>query len=132
MQTSGKHTTRQLREFRVSFLECADEVKDANPAEVRRKLLQKIPPFMKSWVIEAEAKKDERTPTVQLVAIPGMSEQNVSDSVKLLIKVAPKKFTFREMGFTSWYLVTPCMQGWRSHCTKEKLTIARTPSKCHG
>ena len=99
MQTSGKHTTRQLREFRVSFLECADEVKDANPAEVRRKLLQKIPPFMKSWVIEAEAKKDERTPTVQLVAIPGMSEKNVSDSVKLLIKVAPKKSShFRKWG----------------------------------
>jgi hypothetical protein len=57
MPTSGKITSRQLREFQVNFLSCADEVQDTTPQEVRRILLQKLPPFMKTWVVEAEQKK---------------------------------------------------------------------------
>ena len=46
--TSGKITSRQLRELQVNFLGCADEVKDTNGAEIQRILLQKLPPFMKT------------------------------------------------------------------------------------
>ena len=60
MATTGKITSRQLREFQVNFLACADEVKDATPQEVRRLAMQKLPPFMKTWVIDAEQKRNEK------------------------------------------------------------------------
>ena len=62
LPTSGKITTRQLREFQVNFLACAEEVKDTNPQEISRVLLTKLPPFMRSWVVEREQKKSGTTP----------------------------------------------------------------------
>ena len=43
LPTTGKVTTRQLREFQMNFLSCAMEVKDAGVHEVRRLVMQKYP-----------------------------------------------------------------------------------------
>ena len=91
MPTAGKITTRQLREFQVNFLACADEVRDATPQEVRRQLMQKIPPFMKTWVVEMEQKKEREHPIVQLTFVDGLTEANILAMVQGLIGQVPDK-----------------------------------------
>ena len=66
LHTSGKVTSQQLREFQVNFLNCADDVKDTTPQEVRRVLMQKLTPWMKTWVVEAEQKRNEIGPLCKL------------------------------------------------------------------
>ena len=62
LPTTGKVTTRQLREFQMNFLSCAMEVKDAGVHEVRRLVMQKIPPYMRNWVVEREQKMNAPNP----------------------------------------------------------------------
>ena len=78
MATTGKITTRQLREFQVNFLACADEVKDATPQEMRRMAMQKLPPFMKGWIIDAEQKKEREKPLVQISLVEGLSAEDLA------------------------------------------------------
>jgi hypothetical protein len=91
MATTGKITTRQLREFQVNFLACADEVKDATPQEVRRMAMQKLPPFMKSWVVDAEQKKERENPLVQISLVEGLNEADLSANVFALIGERPTR-----------------------------------------
>ena len=85
MNTSGKISSKQLREFQVNFLSCADYVKDTTPQEVRRVLMQKLPPWMKTWVAEAEQKKERNRPIVQIIAVEGMTEESMKRTIKKLI-----------------------------------------------
>jgi len=91
MPTAGKITTRQLREFQVNFLACADEVRDATPQEVRRQLMLKIPPFMKTWVVEMEQKREREKPIVQITFVDGLSEIEIKNLVQGLIGESPEK-----------------------------------------
>ena len=91
LNTSGKISSKQLREFQVNFLSCADYVKDTTPQEVRRVLMQKLPPWMKTWVAEAEQKKERNRPIVQIVAVEGMTEESMKRSIKKLIGDPPIK-----------------------------------------
>ena len=91
MNTSGKISSKQLREFQVNFLSCADYVKDTTPQEVRRVLMQKLPPWMKTWVAEAEQKKERNRSIVQIIAVEGMTEESMKRSIKKLIGEPPIK-----------------------------------------
>ena len=91
MATAGKITTKQLREFQVNFLACAEEVKDATPQEVRRMAMQKLPPFMKNWVIEAEQKKEREHPLVQITLVEGLNEAELGENVRILTGERPTK-----------------------------------------
>jgi DNA-binding phage protein len=91
MNTGGKISSKQLREFQVNFLSCADYVKDTTPQEVRRVLMQKLPSWMKTWVAEAEQKKERNRPIVQIAAVEGMTEESMKRSIKKLIGEPPIK-----------------------------------------
>ena len=89
LPTSGKVTSRQLREFQVNFLACADDIKDLVPSEVRRMVLQKLPPFMGSWVIESERRLERENPIVQVHLKDGLREADILHAIKLLVGEAP-------------------------------------------
>jgi hypothetical protein len=91
MNTSGKISSKQLRELQVNFLSCADYFKDTTPQEVRHVLMQKLPPWMKTWVAEAEQKKERNRPIVQIIAVEGMTEESMKRSIKKLIGDPPIK-----------------------------------------
>jgi hypothetical protein len=91
LHTSGKVTSQQLREFQVNFLNCADDVKDTTPQEVRRVLMQKLTPWMKTWVVEGEQKKERNRPIVQIVALENMTESGMKKSIRDLIGESPLK-----------------------------------------
>ena len=91
LHTTGKVTSQQLREFQVNFLNCADDVKDTTPQEVRRVLMQKLTPWMKTWVVEGEQKKERNKPIVQIVALENMSEASMKKSIQDLIGEPPIK-----------------------------------------
>ena len=91
LHTSGKVTSQQLREFQVNFLNCADDVKDTTPQEVRRVLMQKLTPWMKTWVVEGEQKKERSRPILQIVALENMSESSMKKSIQDLIGEHPLK-----------------------------------------
>ena len=59
--TSSKNVRKigiqQLDEFRVNFKLAWVDVPDTTPQEARRVLLEKLPSFMRRWVVESEAKK---------------------------------------------------------------------------
>ena len=96
--TAGKITTRQLREFQVNFLACADDVRDATPQEVRRQLMLKLPPYMKAWVVEMEQKKEREKPIVQLTFADGLTETDVRLTVQNLTGVAPDRVAIMGRG----------------------------------
>ena len=60
-KSSGKYSVHAFDEFRVNFkLACAD-VPDTTKEEARRVLFDKLLPFMKKWVVEAEAHLEEKS-----------------------------------------------------------------------
>ena len=75
----------------MNFLNCADDVKDTTPQEVRRVLMQKLTPWMKTWVVEGEQKKERSRPIVQIVALENMSEAGMKKSIQDLIGEPPLK-----------------------------------------
>ena len=62
----GKIGVQQLDEFRVNFESAWVDVPNTTPEESRRILLEKLPPFMRRWVIESEAKKNEISPNCRI------------------------------------------------------------------
>ena len=53
----GKVTLQDFDEFRVSFKLALADVLDATPEVARRVLCDKLPPFMRKWVMDLEAKR---------------------------------------------------------------------------
>ena len=53
----GKIGIQPFDEFRVNFKLALADVLDVTSEETRRVLCEKLVPFMRKWVIEAEAKK---------------------------------------------------------------------------
>ena len=91
MPTSGKITTKILREFQVNFIACASEIKDTNPQEIRRLALQRLPAFMKSWVVEKEQKKEHQKPLLQIVVKEGLTDVAVRNSVRAMVGENPTR-----------------------------------------
>ena len=124
MNTNGKISSKQLREFQVNFLSCADYVKDTTPQEVRRVLMQKLPSWMKTWVAEAEQKKERNRPIVQIAAVEGMTEESMKRSIKKLIGEPPIK--------------TQCMGGnvyrvtFNDYELAKKIACISFPQDCRG
>ena len=69
----GKIGIQQFDEFRVNFKLALADVLDVTPEETRRVLCEKLVPFMRKWVIEAEAKKRKYHPLVELDMKEGLS-----------------------------------------------------------
>ena len=84
LPTAGKITTRQLREFQMNFLSCAMEVKDANVHEMRRLVMQKIPPYMRNWVVEREQKNERTKPMLQILGPEGLTLDELRDSTQAI------------------------------------------------
>ena len=93
LPTAGKITTKHLREFQVSFLASADDVKDCTPQETRRLLLLKIPPFMKNWVVDYEQKMDLESPIIQMVTKDGLTPDDMARVITAWFGETPKKVT---------------------------------------
>ena len=117
-KNSGKLTAQQFDEFRVNFRLALVDVPDATQDEARRILGEKIPPFMRKWVIEAEAKKMKSYPIVELLLKDGMATESVSQTVAQWVGRPPIKVETKKEGM---YLI---------HFDDEK--YARKLSELHG
>lgn len=109
----GKCTLQAFDEFRVNFkLACAD-VPDATREEARRILLEKLAPFMRKWVVEAESKKMRDHPLLE-VSIPTCpNPESCRASVDRWSGAAPTKVEAKGGG-SSW-LGCP-MTGMQKNC----------------
>ena len=63
---SGKWTVQAFDEFRVNFKLAFADVPDGNKEEARRVVLDKLTPFMRKWVIEAQAKRMRDKPICEM------------------------------------------------------------------
>ena len=93
LPTAGRVTCQEWEEFRVNFQIAFDNVKDASPGEARRLLMQKVPVFIYSWIVEEEDRRRTLKPTVKINVPFDFSETNVSASLKKIAKVEPTKVT---------------------------------------
>ena len=90
MNTSGKYSSKQLREFQVNFLSCADYVKDTTPGSAPR-VDAKTPSLDENMGGRSRAKKERNRPIVQIFAVEGMTEESMKRSIKKLIGDPPIK-----------------------------------------
>ena len=97
-RNSGKVTAQQFDEFRVNFRLALVDVPDATQEEARRVLGEKLHPFMRKWVIEAEAKKMKSRPIVELLLKDGMSVESVSSTVAQWVGAPPQKVETKRGG----------------------------------
>ena len=77
----GKIGVQQLDEFRVNFESAWMDVPNATPEESRRVLLEKLPPFMRKWVIESEARRMKSRPIIEFVAKENWERESLRGSV---------------------------------------------------
>ena len=94
----GKTTLQHFDEFRVNFKLALADVLDATPEEARRVLIDKLNPFMKKWVVEAEAKKMKTKCVVEITMRNGLSADTVSKSIQQWIGISPLKVESRGGG----------------------------------
>ena len=94
----GKIGVQQLDEFRVNFKLAWVDVPDATPEESRRVLLEKLPPFMRKWVVEAEARKMKNRPIIQLVAKENWELESLKQSVGQWVGAPPSKVEVKGRG----------------------------------
>lgn len=66
---SGKCSVQTFDEFRVHFKLACAYVPDVTKEEARRVLLEKLTPFMRKYVVEAESKKMRERPVCE-IALP--------------------------------------------------------------
>ena len=99
----GKITLQSFQDFMVNFKLAMADVPDTNPEDARRVLLDKIPPFMKAWVAEAELKKMRKKCMVELGCKPGMTSAMVVASVQNWTGSTPSRAEVRGGG-TYWVL----------------------------
>ena len=75
----GKIKVQNLKEFEVKFSDAWKDVSDSSPEEGHRVLLTKLPDWIRRWVMEEQDRISNQTPTVEFVAVPGMTPNQVSD-----------------------------------------------------
>lgn len=94
----GKITLQHFEEFRVNFKLAMADVVDVTPEEARRVLMEKLAPFMKSWVIEAESKRMKSKCVVELTMRDGLTPDGVKNTVKAWTGILPLKVEVRGNG----------------------------------
>ena len=77
----GKTNLQHFEEFRVNFKLAMADVLDVTSEEARRVLSEKLLPFMKRWIIEAEAKRMKNRPLVELIMKDGLSAATIQATV---------------------------------------------------
>ena len=94
----GKANLQHFEEFRVNFKLAMADVLDVTSEEARRVLSEKLLPFMKRWIIEAEAKKMKNRPLVELIMKDGLSAASIQAIVARWTGVTPQKVEIRGGG----------------------------------
>ena len=89
----GKTTAREWRDFEANFVSAWQNVEGATKEEARRLLLKKIPNFILNWVTEEEQKRSFDKPTIRINSPWDMTEQDMSDSIFVLIGKRATKVT---------------------------------------
>ena len=88
---SGRIGTREWRDFEASFITAWHGVEGATRDEARRLLLQKIPSFVLNWITEEEERRSISNPTIRMNSPWEMSEDEVANSIFVLIGKKPTK-----------------------------------------
>ena len=94
----GKLVLQHFDEFRVNFRLALADVPDATPDEARRVLCDKLPSFMRRWVVEAEAKRMKTQPIVELVLWENLNVPSVKASVAKWVAHSPNRVDVRGEG----------------------------------
>ena len=94
----GKVTLQDFDEFRVSFKLALADVLDATPEVARRVLCDKLPPFMRKWVVDLEAKRMKNKCVVELTMQDGLTPATVQATVKHWTGTTPSKVEVRGGG----------------------------------
>ena len=84
MRNEGKVNRREFNDFVLRFRVAWHRVKDATPEEARRLFLERVPNFISNWCLEEEDKKNAQNPVVKMVALPGLLEEGIKESVRQL------------------------------------------------
>ena len=56
--------------------------KNVTALEIHRMVMQKLPPFMRTWVVEKEQKNERNKPMFQILGPEGLSLEEVRDSTQ--------------------------------------------------
>ena len=90
LENFGKVDSTQLRDFETRFCLSQLDVKDATPLEAYQLLMERLPSFMRTWVIEEENRIASNHPRLCIKALDGMTAVDVLDNVQRLIGERPK------------------------------------------
>ena len=95
---AGRFNAQMFSDFRVNFKLALADVPDANPDEARRVLMDKLHPFMRRWVIDAETKRQREHPIVEFNIGVEIPLAKVRDSVQEMVDAAPRRVETRGGG----------------------------------
>jgi hypothetical protein len=94
----GRYTVQAFDEFRVDFKLAFADVPDGNKEEARRVLMEKLLPWMRKWVVEAEGKKMREKPVCDLLLPSSTSLASVCKSAQEWSGSAPTRVEDRGEG----------------------------------
>ena len=86
---TGKIRTQDLKTFEIQFTDALKNIRDMGLEEARCLLLCKLPDWMRVWVVEEENKKTTENPVLIFGGVPGMTEQQASQTIQNFIGEAP-------------------------------------------
>ena len=98
LNNNGKIQMAQFKDFETRLRLGELEVKDSTPQESYRMLMDKLPSFMVTWVIEAEEKLAQSRPTVSFVGFAGMGLSDATRNIENLIGISPKEVSHMANG----------------------------------
>ena len=101
----GKVTSREWRDFEANFISAWHGVEGATGEEARRVLINKLPNFVVKWVTEEEERRNLASPTIKINVPMEMTEEGVSESVRVLIGNRPTKVSKSRGG--EWEVILP-------------------------
>ena len=97
-QHAGRFNAQMFSEFRVNFKLAYADVPEASPDEARRILMDKLHPFMKRWVVDAELERQRKHPIIEFNVGVEMPLAKVRDSVHEMVGGIPSRIETRGGG----------------------------------
>ena len=88
---NGKISTNDWMDFKVKFNSCALDVKDADPNECYRMLMQKLPSFILTMIVEKEEKNSQDRPILNVVCDEKLNCEQMMDIIEGWVGERPKK-----------------------------------------
>ena len=98
LQIPGKLSIREWRYFETQFKLALSEIPDVTPHEARGVLLEKLPPYVKSWIGEAENHEKRFNPTFHICLPEGMNEPDVVATLQSVVGCTPAKVEVLQNG----------------------------------